>query len=142
MMHRLRYSLLALVLFGLAILPGHAQTKSHRVLFALTSPDQMDWEMTIHNIHNLMKGLAPDNVEVEVVAYGPGISFLKKDSTAAADIAKLEEEHVHFMACGNAMRAMHLTQADLVPGAVVVPAGIVEVVTKEEEGWTYIKAGR
>ncbi len=40
------------------------------------------------------------------------------------------------------MRAHNLTQADLVPGAEIVPAGIAEVVRKQEAGWTYIKAGR
>jgi intracellular sulfur oxidation DsrE/DsrF family protein len=40
------------------------------------------------------------------------------------------------------MRAQHVTVADLLEGVGTVPAGIVEVVTKQEQGWTYIKAGR
>jgi intracellular sulfur oxidation DsrE/DsrF family protein len=110
------------------------------VLFALTSPEEADWNLTMGNIRNLLK-LLPD-AEVEVVSYGPGIMMVAKTSSVAADITALQAQHVKFVACQNAMRARKLTVADLVEGVTPVPAGIVEVVTKEEEGWTYIKAGR
>ncbi len=133
----------ALALGTLAcVLPIQAQTKAHRVLFALTSPEEVDWQLTLNNVRNLESGLAPDAVEVEIVAYGPGTAFLKKDAPVAAEIQKLEAAHVHFVACGNAMKKQHLEAADLVAGVDVVPAGIVEVVRKQEGGWVYIKAGR
>ncbi len=117
-----------------------AASARHRVLFALTSPEEADWNLTMGNIRNLLK-LLPD-AEVEVVSYGPGIMMVAKTSSVAADITALQGQHVKFVACQNAMRARKLTVADLVDGVTPVPAGIVEVVTKEEEGWTYIKAGR
>jgi intracellular sulfur oxidation DsrE/DsrF family protein len=117
-----------------------APVQHHRVVFAMTSPEEADWNLTMGNIRNLLKGL-PD-AEVEVVSYGPGIMMIAKASTVATEIHALQEQHVKFMACENAMRARKLTVADLVDGAIPVPAGIVEVVTKEEQGWTYIKAGR
>ena len=40
------------------------------------------------------------------------------------------------------MKKQHLEAADLVAAVDVVPAGIVEVVRKQEAGWVYIKAGR
>ncbi len=133
----------ALALGTLAcVLPIQAQTKAHRVLFALTSPEEADWQLTLNNVRNLESGLAPDAVEVEIVAYGPGTAFLKKDAPVAAEIQKLEAAHVHFVACGNAMKKQHLEAPDLVAGVDVVPAGIVEVVRKQEAGWIYIKAGR
>ena len=119
-----------------------APTKTHHILFAVTSPDEMDWNLTIGNIHNLINGLKPDPWEIEVVAYGPGINLLKADSTVAKDIAVLQSQGVKFMACQNAMRFHHLELKDLIPGANPVPAGIVEVVTKQEQGWIYIKGGR
>ena len=66
------------------VLPIKAQTKAHRVLFALTSPEEADWQLTLNNVRNLESGLVPDAVEVEVVAYGPGTAFLKKDGPVAA----------------------------------------------------------
>ena len=126
----------------LCVLPMQAQKRTHRVLFALTSPEELDWQLTLNNVRNLMSGVAPEPIEIEIVAYGPGIAFLKKDGPDASDIQKLESPHVHFVACGNAMRKQHLELSDLVPGSEVVPAGIVEVVRRQEQGWTYIKAGR
>ena len=122
--------------------PAQAQARTHRVLFALTSPEEADWQMILNNLRNLVSGFAPETVDVEIVAYGPGIAFLKKDGPEAGDIQKLESAHVHFVACRNAMRKQHLAVADLVPGSEVVLSGVVEVVEKQEQGWTYIKAGR
>ena len=116
--------------------------KTHHILFAVTSSDEADWGLTLGNIHNLIIGLKPDPYEIEVVAFGPGITLLKADSTVAKDIAVLQSQGVKFMACQNAMRYHHLELKDLVPGAISVPAGIVEVVTKQEQGWIYIKGGR
>lgn len=126
----------------LGALPLQAQTKPHRVLFALTSSDEIDWRLTLSNIRNLVSGVTPEPIDVEVVVYGPGITFLKKDGPDAGEIQKLESSHLHIVACGNAMRKEHLEAADLVPGTEVVPSGIVEVVRKQEQGWMYIKAGR
>ena len=113
------------------VLPMQAQTEAHHVVFALTSPEEADWQLTLNNVRNLESGLAPEAVEVEIVAYGPGTAFLKKDGPDAAEIQKLEGVHVHVVACGNAMK-QHLEAADLVAGVDVVPAGVVEVVRKQE----------
>lgn len=119
-----------------------AQSGKHHVLFAMTSPNSPDWTLTMGNIRNLVNGLKPESVDVEVVSYGPGIAMVKKDSSAAEDIQKLEKEGVSFVACENSMRRMQMSKADLVPGVGTVPSGIVEVVKKEEAGWSYVKAGQ
>ena len=127
---------------GVRALAQAGSGKTHKVLFAVTSGEEQDWTMTIHNIRNLINGLKPDTVEVEVVNYSAGLAMLKLDSKEADDIAKLQEQGVKFVACQNAMRAFKLELKDLLPGVTSVPAGIVEVVTKQEQGWTYIKGGR
>ncbi len=119
-----------------------AQSKPHRVLFVLTSADESDWHMTLLNITNFLKAFPTEPPEVELVAYGPGTAFLRKASTIQPDLEVLAARHVHFVACENSMRMQHLTPADLAPGVTSVPSGVVEVVTKQEQGWPYIKAGR
>ncbi len=138
----LKSLIVLLVVLGLGLtLQAQAQGKTHRVLFALTSGDEGDWNLLIGNIHNLIAGLPAGSVEVEVVAYSSGLNFVKKTSSAAAEIQALESKNVRFTACENSMRAQHVTAADLIPGVDPVPSGIVEVVTKQEQGWTYVKAG-
>jgi intracellular sulfur oxidation DsrE/DsrF family protein len=119
-----------------------ATGKTHKIVFAVTSGDEADWNLSLGNIRNLLAGLKPDPVEVEVVAFGGGIVLVKGDSSVAADIAKLQADGVKFVACQNSMRARHLELKDLLPGVTPVPSGIVEVVTKQEQGWVYIKGGR
>ena len=136
-------ALLCLTPLALAQSPASAPApKTHHILFAVTSPDEADWNLTLGNISNLIKGLQPAPWEIEVVAYGPGINLIKADSSVAKDIATLQSEGVRFVACQNAMRFHHLELKDLIPGVTPVPAGIVEVVTKQEQGWIYIKGGR
>ncbi len=130
--------------FLLALLPlqAGAQGKPHRVVFAVTSPNESDWSLTFANIRNLKAALAPDPVEIEVVAYAPGIMMVKADSPVATQVLSLLKDGVVFVGCENAMRARHLTKEDLIPGTGTVPAGIAEVVKKEEAGWSYIKGGQ
>jgi uncharacterized protein len=132
-------------LSGTGVLSTSAQSatgKPHKVLFAVTSGDEADWNLALGNIRNLLAGLKPDPVEVEVVAFGGGIVLVKGDSSVAADIAKLQADGVKFVACQNSMHARHLEVKDLLPNVPPVPSGIVEVVTKQEQGWIYIKGGR
>ena len=138
---RLGFLILSSLLLCLS-LSAYAQEASHHVVVALTSGDEADWRLTLGNIRNLIAALPADSTDVEVVAYGPGIGFVRKGSSADAEIQALEAKHVRFVACENSMRMQKITLADLVTGVSSVPSGIVEVVTKQEHGWTYIKAGR
>ncbi len=121
---------------------GFAQAKTHHVVFAVTSGDEADWKMTLGNIRNLITALKPDATEVEVVAYAQGLSLVKRDSTVASEIAALQEKQVRFVACENSMRMQHVEAKDLLTGVQPVPSGVVEVVTRQEQGWSYIKGGR
>jgi len=121
---------------------GFAQGKTHRVVFAVTSGDEVDWKLTLGNIRNLISGLKPDPVEVEVVAYSQGLNLVKATSSLATEIAALQAQGVKFVACQNSMRMQKVELKDLLAGVTPVPAGIVEVVTKQEQGWAYIKGGR
>jgi intracellular sulfur oxidation DsrE/DsrF family protein len=122
--------------------PVASTGKTHHVVFGMTSADEADWRLTVNNIRNLIKGFGEDPYEVEIVAYGPGIAFVHKPSAADEGIQELLGKKVKVVACQNAMRGAHMTAEDLVTGVGQVPAGIVEVVTKQEQGWVYIKAGR
>jgi intracellular sulfur oxidation DsrE/DsrF family protein len=133
--------LVACLLIGLSP-AAFGQGKVHHVVFAVTSGEEVDWQMTLGNIRNLIAGLKPDTTEVEVIAYAKGLSLVKKDSTVAAEIAALQEQGVRFVACQNSMRMQHVELKDLLAGVEPVPSGIVELVKKQEAGWTYVKGGR
>jgi intracellular sulfur oxidation DsrE/DsrF family protein len=131
--------LLALI-FGIAV-SVTAQKKQHKVVFEITSADTADHRTVLRQINNVIKD-AP-NTQIEVVCHGPAIFMLANDKTVlAAEMQELKSRHaVSFAACANSMRKNNLSSSQLVPVATVVPNGVMEIVTKEEEDWSYIKAG-
>lgn len=40
------------------------------------------------------------------------------------------------------MRMQHVSATELIDGVGTVPAGILEIITRQEQGWSYIKGGR
>lgn len=134
----------AALILGFAFVPLSikAQAASHSVVFALTSADEADWKLTVGNVSNLLAAAGMASARVELVAYGPGLAFVGKGSSVEPEIVALMAKHVRFVACENSMRMQHVTGADLIQGVETVPSGVAEVVTKQEQGWSYIKAGR
>lgn len=133
----------ALLLFAASSMTLLAQTPAakHRVVFVITSDKPDDWQRAMTLPRNYAKGVAPDTVDLEVLAYGDGIKILANGAATAPELATLQKQGVHFVACENAMRGAHLTKADLLPGVTSVPSGVVELVGKQETGYSYVKVG-
>ncbi|MDE3248553.1 MAG: DsrE family protein [Bacteroidota bacterium] len=136
----MRNILLAVTLAIASVASAHAQKKEHKVVFEITSSDTADHRTVLRQINNVLKDVP--NTRVEVVCHGAAIFMLVKDKTVLGEMMQdLKTKNVSFAACNNSMRKNNLTPDQLVPVANVVPNGVMEVVTKEEEGWSYIKAG-
>jgi intracellular sulfur oxidation DsrE/DsrF family protein len=121
---------------------AQAPAGGHRVVFVVTSADHQDWESAMILADHFLAGVKPEKAEVEVLAYGGGIDILKTGAETAKSLADLEKQGVHFVACENAMRAHHISKAELLPGVTSVPSGVVELVRKQEAGWSYVKVGK
>lgn len=118
-----------------------AQTiKEHKVVIQLNTADTASWSSTIGNIKNLQK-IWPNNISIEVVVHGKGLDLLVANKThLASDVIGLTKDGVVFSACENSMRKHNVTKADLLPVAITVPSGVAELVLKQEQGWSYLKA--
>ena len=85
------------------------------------------------------------SVEIEVVAYGPGLHMLRADTSPVADriaAMSLETDSLVFSACGNTLQKMEKqsgTTVALLSEAQMVPAGVVQLMTLQSEGWSYIR---
>lgn len=131
---------LVLLVMG-ALVSASAQKKEHKIVFEITSSDTADYRTVLRQINNVLKD-AP-NTKIELVCHGPAIFMLVKDKTVLSDMMQelKTKQQVSFAACANSMRKNNLTADQLVSAATVVPNGVMEVVAKEEDGWSYIKAG-
>ncbi len=116
-------------------------SKIHNIVIQLNTADTASWSSVIGNIKNIQKALT-SNLNVEVVVHGKAIDFLVKNKTFfAEDIQLLASQGVQFNACQNTMRKHNITQDMLLKVAGTVPSGVVEIVLKQEEGWSYLKSG-
>ena len=130
---------LALGLAWLAVSQTPVAPKYH-VIFQVTEPEgDPAWQFVAPHVTNLQNALGKENVEVEVVFFGPGVSMLAKKNTKYADSLKeLADKGVKLAACQNAMKFMKFTTEDLFPFAAQVDAGVAELARKQAAGWQYI----
>jgi len=101
--------------------------------------DPAKWNLALNNAKNLQDDVGAANVEIEIVAYGPGIGMLKLESPTGARITEAMKGNVKVLACENTMRGQKLTKDDMLGGISYVPAGVTEIMKKQSEGWAYLR---
>jgi intracellular sulfur oxidation DsrE/DsrF family protein len=114
-------------------------TPKNRVVMQVSDADPGKWNLALNNARNLQADLGAGNVAIEIVAYGPGIGMLKSDSVVATRIGEALGQGVKLEACENTMRGQKLTKADMIDGIDYVPAGVVEIMQKQQQGWAYLR---
>lgn len=110
-----------------------------RIVVQVSDADPHKWNLALNNAENIQHALGARHTVIEVVAYGPGIGMLKKDSPVASRVTDASLGGIQFKACQNTMRAMHLAKADMVEEAGYVPSGVVEIIQRQQQGYTYIR---
>jgi len=122
--------------------PGHYDASSpHRnhVVIQVSDNDVSRWNLALNNARNLQTDLGIDNVEIEIVAYGPGLSMLKAESPVAPRIDESVLSGMKVSACENTMANQKVTRDQILPGVSFVPAGVVEIMRRQQEGWAYLR---
>jgi intracellular sulfur oxidation DsrE/DsrF family protein len=113
----------------------------HRIVMQLVSGDEMVHKGLIKQLNNLKNGWG-DTVTIEVVCHGQGIELLMKEkSTQQDEIIKLIKQGIVFVACENTMHEKKIPHDAIMSNMKFVEMGIGEIVIKQEQGWSYIKAG-
>jgi hypothetical protein len=123
-----------------------ADGKTHRVAIQVDQNDPAIMNMVLNNATNVIeyyRGKGED-VDVEVVAYGPGMHMLRADTSPVQDrIKKLKAMgKVQFSACNNTKQNMEKTEGhaiSILPEATIVPAGVVRLMELQEQGWSYVR---
>ena len=126
------------LMFGAMALPAQADEKSKMVI-QVSDSDTGKWNLALNNAKNIQKDLGKANVELEIVAFGPGISMLKADSEVGNRLAEAVESGVKVMACQNTMRNQKLNKEDMHASVGYVPSGVVEILQKQQKGYAYLR---
>ncbi|HTY98747.1 MAG TPA: DsrE family protein [Rhodocyclaceae bacterium] len=110
-----------------------------RVVVQVDEKETAAWNLVLNNVRNVQKEVGAGNVDIEVVAFGPGLDMLRDDSLVANRVQEAMAGGVRFVACRNTMQAEHLSDAEMVPGIGYVQAGVVEIIRKQAEGYSYLR---
>jgi intracellular sulfur oxidation DsrE/DsrF family protein len=129
---------LIMVLYSKALL---AQPDDHKIIFQFTNAvDTMQQKAFVNQLKNVT-AYWPD-AQIEVVVYNQGLELVMPSKSKHIDAVKqLIEKGVRFVVCENTMKQRNIGKAEFIPEVEYTPAGIVELVERQERGWMYIKGG-
>ncbi len=122
-----------------AALAQTAAPSKSKVVFQVSDGDAGKWNLALNNAKNVQQELGAGKVDIEIVAYGPGIGMLKADATISNRVDEAAKSGIKVVACENTMTVQKLTKADMNPNISYVPAGVVELMRLHSEGWAYIR---
>lgn len=114
----------------------------HKMVIQVSSADPLTQKIAVNNAVNLQKMYGIDNVQIELVAYGPGLGLLTAKSPEAARIKSLALQDITFSACGNTISKVEKKSGKtpvLTEGVRVVPAGVGRIMEAQEEGYAYLR---
>ncbi len=134
-------ALAALTLAFAASAPAQAQqaTMRQKLVLQVSDADPAKWNLALNNAKNVQADLGAANVDIEIVAYGPGIGMLKTESSVGNRVGDAIAAGVAVVACENTMHGQKLTKADMLDKIGYVPAGVTELMKRQQEGWAYVR---
>ena len=121
---------------------GQTTGAKNRVVIQVSDDSPKVHKLALNNAENLQQVLGANNVEVEVVAYGPGLSIMTDKNPDSMRVTQLSMMGVTFSACGVTMKKMTKAtgkEPRLIDGVRVVPGGVVRIMELQQQGWTYIR---
>jgi hypothetical protein len=126
-----------------------ADTKPHRVAIQVNQNDPQVMNLALNNASNVLEYYRAKNqdVEIDIVAYGPGLHMLRADTSPVQDRLKRLKEmafpnKIQFSACNNTKQGMEKAEGhaiSVIPDATIVPSGVVQLMELQEQGWSYVR---
>lgn len=154
-MKKPRYTPLIPLLFALSCATANtaaaeedeADDDVHRVVIQVNANDPKLMNLALNNASNVNKYYMNEGeeVEIEVVTFGPGLHMLRADTSPVKDrIANLAQnyDNIEYKACANTMAGMAAKSGQdivLVESAEEVPSGVIHIMQRQEQGWSYLK---
>jgi len=120
-------------------LAASAQEKKLSVVWDLSSADTTVQAAVFRQINNA-KAQVPD-LQIEVVFHGQAVFAVMNDSLQFAFRVKLaKEKGVTLAVCNNSLKRLKIDPSKLMAETTVVPSAVVELIKKQADGWSYLKA--
>ena len=134
-----------LILGALLAFPVVVNADSHtknKLVIQVSTDDARTQRIALNNAVNLQKVYGVDNIQIEIVAYGPGLGLLTKKSGLAQRVESLAMQDITFSACGNTMKKVASKTGNmpkLLEGVGQVTAGVARIMELQQQGYAYIR---
>ena len=146
-MIKLLQSLLLVMLTSIVFLanaaPEDKPFAEHKVVLQISDADPTKQTLVLNVASNLMKAYGgPDKVDVEIVAFGPGLRLMFDDNGNKGRISGLSDNGVRFAACGNTIKKMTSQlghEPKMNSQASIVPGGAARIIELVEQDYVLIK---
>ena len=132
----------------LATAPAQAQDDEKpfaeaRIVLQIADGDAESQARVLSVANNLIKHYGgPDFVDIEIVAYGPGISLLYPDYPDGERISSLLANGVRFVACGNTLDTIERQtgkRPEVITSAIRVQTGVARIVERAQQGFIVVR---
>ena len=144
-----RLATAALLSIAFAATSFAADTKPHRVAVQVDQNDPQVMNQALNNATNVIEYYRAKNedVDVDIVTYGPGLHMLRADTSPVKDRLKRLKElafpgNVQYSACGNTKQNMEKAEGhaiSVLPETIMIPSGVVRLMELQEQGWSYVR---
>ena len=126
-----------------------ADGQPHHIAIQIDQNDPQVMNLVLNNATNVIEHYRAKNqdVDVDIVAYGPGLHMLRADTSPVQDRIKRLKDMVfpgkiQFSACNNTKQGMEKAEGHEIPivaNATIVPSGVVHLMELQEQGWSYVR---
>jgi uncharacterized protein len=144
-----RLATIALLSLAVATSAHAAPAKPRHIAIQVDQNDPQVMNLVLNNATNVIEyyRAKKQDVDIDIVAYGPGLHMLRADTSPVRDrIKRLKDiafpSKVQFSACNNTKQNMEKAEGhpiSIVPEATVVPSGVVHLMELQEGGWSYLR---
>ena len=113
-----------------------------KIVLQISDPDPFKQTLVLNVASNLIKHYGPDQVDIEIVAFGPGLRLLFEENSNSGRIKGLSDNNVRFAACKNTIANMgknlgHPPALNSI--ATPVAAGVVRILELQNQVYKLIK---
>lgn len=116
-----------------------------KALLHIDEPDK--WELTLTNAKNLITDVGLNNIILEIVANAAAVKIfdytgrnIYQDTMGLLkQMQELSNNSVKIIVCRNALRTNSISEELLPDFITVVPVGVTRIITKQSEGYSYVK---
>lgn len=112
----------------------------YKVIFHIDEINK--WQLLLKNVSNLLNIIENEKFYIEVLANSEAVKYYDTNQDLDVDINTMEslnKKGVKFIACNNALMAYDIKKYNIIHFVDIVPAGILELVKRQSEGYAYIK---